>query len=143
MSGERHLNTPLKYARVSRLEKELLKDVTSRLTDEKETGTRRVMTDRRKKLQKNAMALQRKTNMRIRHPDNSLMEYKTAVEGINRAKMDYERMFTEQQEWLELDKVYKVANKTQTSNQIGLVQQAAENFKLSKQKLSAMTPIGV
>jgi hypothetical protein len=101
------------------------------------------MTDRRKKLQKNAMALQRKTNMRIRHPDNSLMEYKTAVEGINRAKMDYERMFTEQQEWLELDKVYKVANKTQTSNQIGLVQQAAENFKLSKQKLSAMTPIGV
>lgn len=128
---------------MSRLEKELLKDVTSRLTDEKETGTRRVMTDRRKKLQQNAMALQRKTNMRIRHPDNSLMEYKTAVEGIHRAKMDYERMFKEQQEWLELDKVYKVANKTQTSNQIGLIQQAAENFKLSKQKLSAMTPVGV
>ena len=71
------------------------------------------------------------------------MEYKTAIEGIKRAQMDYERMFKEQQEWLELDKIYKVANKTQTTNQVGLIEQAAENFKLSKQKLGSMFPVGV
>ena len=128
---------------MTKLEKELLADVTSRLTDEKETGQRRVMTARRQKLQAAANAVQRRQNLRIRHPDNSLMEYKTAIEGIKRAQMDYERMFKEQQEWLELDKIYKVANKTQTTNQVGLIEQAAENFKLSKQKLGSMFPVGV
>jgi hypothetical protein len=143
MSGEKHLLTPLKNARITRLEKKLLNDVTSRLTDEKETGQRVVMTNKRKKLVAAQQAFQRRINLKIRHPDNSLMDFKTAVAGIGKAQLAYEKMFKEQQEWLELDKIYKPLNALQTANQVGLVQQAAKNFELSKQKLAAMTPVGV
>lgn len=101
------------------------------------------MTAKRQKLVAAQQAFQRRTNLKIRHPDNSLMDYKTAVAGIGNAQMAYEKMFKEQQEWLELDKVYRPANTLQTSNQVGLIQQAAKNFELSKQKLAAMTPVGV
>ncbi len=143
MSGEKHLLTPLKNARITRLEKKLLNDVTSRLTDEKETGQRVVMTNKRRKLVAAQQAFQRRINLKIRHPDNSLMDFKTAVAGIGKAQLAYEKMFKEQQEWLELDKIYKPLNALQTANQVGLVQQAAKNFELSKQKLAAMTPVGV
>jgi len=143
MSGEKHLLTPLKNARITRLEKKLLNDVTSRLTDEKETGQRVVMTNKRRRLVAAQQAFQRRINLKIRHPDNSLMDYKTAVAGIGKAQLAYEKMFKEQQEWLELDKIYRPLNALQTANQVGLVQQAAKNFELSKQKLAAMTPVGV
>lgn len=117
--------------------------MTSRLTDEKETGQRVVMTNKRRKLVAAQQAFQRRINLKIRHPDNSLMDFKTAVAGIGKAQLAYEKMFKEQQEWLELDKIYKPLNALQTANQVGLVQQAAKNFELSKQKLAAMTPVGV
>jgi hypothetical protein len=128
---------------VTALEKKLLNDVTSRLTDEMETGVRRVMTNKRRKLVAAQQQFQRRTNLKIRHPDNSLMDYQTAVSGIGKAQMAYEKMFKEQQEWLDLDKVYRPANSMQTANQVGLIQQAAKNFELSKQKLASMTPVGV
>lgn len=137
------MNTPLKNAKVTALEKKLLNDVTSRLTDEMETGVRRVMTNKRRKLVAAQQQFQRRTNLKIRHPDNSLMDYQTAVSGIGKAQMAYEKMFKEQQEWLDLDKVYRPANSMQTANQVGLIQQAAKNFELSKQKLASMTPVGV
>ena len=108
-----------------------------------ETGVRRVMTNKRRKLVAAQQQFQRRTNLKIRHPDNSLMDYQTAVSGIGKAQMAYEKMFKEQQEWLDLDKVYRPANSMQTANQVGLIQQAAKNFELSKQKLAAMTPVGV
>jgi len=101
------------------------------------------MTNKRRKLVATQTALQKRTNLKIRHPDNSLMDFKTAVTGIGKAQMAYEKMFKEQQEWLELDKIYRPTNALQTSNQVGLIQQAAKNFELSKQKLAAMTPVGV
>ena len=120
-----------------------MNDVTSRMTDEMETGQRRVMTAKRQKLVQEQNKLQRKLNLRIRHPDNTLQDYKTAVAGIEKAQMSYEKMFKEQQEWLDLDKIYKPANAMETSNQVGIVQQAQLNFQLSRAKLQSMTPIGV
>lgn len=101
------------------------------------------MTAKRQRLVAGQQAFQRRVNLKIRHPDNSLMEYKTAVAGIGKAQLAYEKMFKEQQEWLELDKIYRPLNALQTTNQVGLVQQAAKNYELSKQKLAAMTPVGV
>jgi hypothetical protein len=101
------------------------------------------MTGKRRKLVEQQNKLQRKLNLRIRHPDNTLQDYQTAVKGIEAAQTSYEKMFKEQQEWLDLDKIYKPANAMQTSNQVGLVQQAAQNFQLSRAKLESMTPVGV
>jgi hypothetical protein len=85
-----------------------------------------------------------RNGFRRRHPNHLLNQFAAIVKTNKNPKLKYEEYIEAENERTELPEYAKKARRNDmVANQIGLVQTAVENYAKSKEKLSAMTAVGV
>lgn len=83
-----------------------------------------------------------KRAQKVRHPQETLRTMNAAVASMSKAKMDYDKMFEEEADYDELDKIYHTVNKQPAATQLGIVELAQENFLKSKGRFSRQLLVG-
>jgi len=85
-----------------------------------------------------------RNGFRRRHPSKLLNQFGAIVKTNKNPKLKYEEFIEAENERCELPEYAKKArNNDMIPNQMGLVETAFQNFVKSKEKLSAMVPVGV
>ncbi len=133
-------------AKTKELEAELSsKDKTTQSTYSVEAG-RDVQTDltswQRQALGRQDLFAQ-KQGFRRRHPSKLLGEFATVVKTNKNPKMKWEECMAAENERVQLPETTKKGRNEYIANQMGLVQTAMENYAKSREKLSAIVPVGV
>lgn len=80
---------------------------------------------------------------RRRHPSKMLNEYAGVVKTNKNPKMKWEEFIAAENERVQLPETTKKGRNVYAANQMGLVQTAMENYAKSREKLSAIVPVGV
>lgn len=83
-----------------------------------------------------------KRAQKMRHPEKNLRTMNSAVAAMNKTRMDYDRVFEEEKDYDELDKIYHTVNKQPAATQLGIVELAQENFLKSKGRFSRQLLVG-
>lgn len=80
---------------------------------------------------------------RRRHPSKMLNEYAGVVKTTRDPKLKWEEYIAAENERVQLPETTKKGRNEYATNQMGLVQTAMENYVKSREKLSAIVPVGV
>lgn len=132
--------------RVAALEKELQADgyqKQSTFTVDAGRDVQTNLTTGQRKLLGSTIAFMTKQGHRKRHPINALSQYAGLAKTNLTPKTRYEQLMQETHERVQLPDIVKKSRNEYSVNQVGLVETATQNFAKSKQKLSAMIPIGM
>jgi len=132
--------------RVAALEKELQGDsYTKQSSFSVETGrdVQTNLTNGQRKLLSATTVFMTKQGFRRRHPTNLLSEYAGLARTNTTPKTRYEQFMQETNERTQLPEIVKKSRNEYSPNQVGLVETATANFAKSKQKLSALIPVGM
>ncbi len=84
-----------------------------------------------------------KQGFRRRHPSTMLNQYAGVVKTTKNPKLKWEEYIAAENERVQLPETTKKGRNEYVANQMGLVQTAMENYVKSKEKLSAIVPVGV
>lgn len=132
--------------RVAALERELQADgINKQSTFSVEAGrdVQSDLTTGQRRLLGSTTAFMTKQGYRRRHPLNALSEYAGLARTNVTPRTRYEQFMQETHERVQLPEIVKKSRNEFSPNQMGLVETATENFAKSKQKLSALIPIGM
>lgn len=80
---------------------------------------------------------------RRRHPNTMLNQYAGVVKTTQNPKMKWEEYIAAENERVQLPETTKKGRNAYSTNQMGLVQTALENYVKSREKLSAIVSVGV
>ncbi len=132
--------------RVAALERELQADgIQKQSTFSVEAGrdVQSDLTKGQRKLLGATTQFMTKQGFRRRHPSNALSQYAGLARTNTSPKTRYEQFMLETHEHVQLPEIVKKSRNEFSPNQMGLVETATQNFAKSKQKLSALIPIGM
>jgi hypothetical protein len=102
-----------------------------------ETGKRTIVTAKKQKLVADHEKLMGKTVQKMRNPLQNLQTMSAAQTDLKTATRHFDKAFQHEQEYQELDKVYKYVNDGPTATMHGLSKQSDENYKSRKKRKDA------
>lgn len=108
-----------------------------------EKGSRVVMTPAKSQMIAQFERKRKRRVQKMRHPEQTLRTLNAAIAAKGNVDREYERMFKDEADFDELDKIYHKVNKQPAVSQLGLFDLAQANFMKSKQRFSRQLLVGV
>lgn len=142
MSGVQMNKRPSGQSRKTRLEAELIGDITDKHADF-ESGKPRHETAEQTATEQKMRTLNIRQGLRRRHPHSVLANFKAITQETTNAESAWERAMMHEQERTTLPTEYVPGDGGMMTNQIGLVTTALDNYKQSKGKFQRTTLVGI